>query len=179
MSIPSSPKPAKLVIGLFMRQKRLFHKVAGEMVDHFGPLEIISPWFPFDFTSYYEVEMGAPLFRRMVAFKTLVEQTELPSIKIWTNNLESRFASGNLREVNIDPGYLVRERFVLATGKNFTHRIYIGSGIYADLTLIYTKGAFQALPWTYPDYSDGKMLGFLDLVRRKYLIDIKGEKESR
>jgi hypothetical protein len=76
--------------------------------------------------------------------------------------------------VNIDPGYLVHERFVLATGKNFTHRIHLAEGIYADLTLIYTKGAFQTLPWTYPDYADEKMLFFLEGVRKKYLVDMKG-----
>ena len=66
---------------------------------------------------------------------------------------------------------MLRERFVLASGKNFSHRIYIGGGIYADLTLIYQKGSFQKLPWTYPDYSDDGMLKFLEQVRNKYILD--------
>jgi hypothetical protein len=77
------------------------------------------------------------------------------------------------RSVNIDPGYMLQERFVLATGKNFAHRIYIGKKIYADLTLIYKKGDFEKLPWTYPDYSDKNMLSFLRQVRKKYVADLK------
>ena len=73
----------------------------------------------------------------------------------------------------VNPGYLLSERFVLATGKNFTHRIYIGQGIYADLTLIYQRGAFEKLPWTYPDYADEPVLAFLEKVRIKYALDIK------
>jgi hypothetical protein len=68
---------------------------------------------------------------------------------------------------------MLRERFVLASGKNFSHRVYIGSGIYADLTLIYQKGSFQMLPWTYPDYGDDRMLNFLEQVRNKYILDTK------
>jgi len=77
------------------------------------------------------------------------------------------------RRANIDPGYLLYERFVLASGKNFAHRIYIGHCIYADLTLIYRKGAFETLPWTYPDYADQPILSFLERVRKKYAVDIK------
>jgi hypothetical protein len=74
--------------------------------------------------------------------------------------------------VNIDPGYLLHERFVLASGKNFSHRIYICRGIYADMTLNYQKGNFQKLPWTYPDYADGPILSFLRQVRLKYGQDL-------
>ena len=90
-----------------------------------------------------------------------------------TNDLESKYSRDDRRRVNLDPGYLLRERFVLATGKNFSHRIYIGRRIYADLTLIFTKGVFQTLPWTYPDYADKKMLGYLEQVRSKYVSDLK------
>ena len=73
--------------------------------------------------------------------------------------------------------YLLYERFVLATGKNYSHRIYIGDGIYADLTLIFQKGAYQSLPWTYPDYQDEGMKAFLALVRQKYSIDVKKQEQ--
>jgi hypothetical protein len=89
-----------------------------------------------------------------------------------TNRLETRYASSDRRRINIDPGYLLHERFVLASGKNFSHRIYIGHRIYADLTLIYQRGAFEKLPWTYPDYADRPILSFLEQVRNKYSIDL-------
>ena len=172
MSVPCKPKPAKLVIGLFMREKGLLDSLADELSAAFGAIDLISAWMPFDYTPYYEAEMGTPLFRRLLAFKKLIAQQALPQIKIATNALERHYMHDNRRRVNIDPGYLLYERFVLASGKNFSHRIYIGSGIYADLTLIYQRGNFQKLPWTYPDYADGPILSFLRQVRLKYSQDL-------
>ena len=56
--------------------------------------------------------------------------------------LKKGFLDHNLRKVNIDPGYLLSSRFILATGKEYSHRIYIGKKVYADLTLMYTKKGF-------------------------------------
>ncbi|MFC1813545.1 DUF4416 family protein, partial [Thermodesulfobacteriota bacterium] len=159
--------------GLFLKQKHLVVPVAKELVEQFGPIDVVSAWLPFDFTTYYEPEMGKPLFRRMLAFKTLIDQDALAQIKIMTNDLELKYTRNDRRRVNLDPGYLLQERFVLATGKNFSHRIYIGRRIYADLTLVFTKGEFQTLPWTYPDYADKKMLAYLKQVRNKYVSDLK------
>ena len=80
---------------------------------------------------------------------------------------------GGKRRVNIDPGYMARSRFVLATGKDFAHRIYLNRGIYADLTLIYARNGFQRLPWTYPDYGSPLMMDYLEKIRRKYIVDLK------
>jgi len=173
MSIPQAPKPAKLVIGLIMKDKSLFEPLGIELAAGFGSVDIVSCWMPFDYTAYYEPEMGTPLFRRVLTFNKLINQDELPEVKLATNRLEQFFAQSGRRRVNIDPGYLLYERFVLASGKNFSHRIYIGSSIYADLTLIYQRGRFETLPWTYPDYADEPMLEFLAQVRNKYAVDIK------
>lgn len=173
MSRPQAPNRVKLIVGLFMKDKTLFQTVSEELVESFGPVDLISPWYPFDFTTYYEPEMGSPLLRRILAFKALIEQDRLAEIKVITNSLEQRYSEENKRKINIDPGYLAHERFVLATGKNFAHRIYIGKGIYADLTLIYQKGDFVTLPWTYPDYAHDHLLQFLRQVRKKYMIDFK------
>ena len=173
MSTPQAPKPAKLVIGLIMKDRELFEPLGVELSAGFGPVDMISSWMPFDYTTYYEPEMGTPLFRRVLTYKKLINQEALPEIKLATNRLEQSLAISGKRRVNIDPGYLLYERFVLASGKNFSHRIYIGSNIYADLTLIYQRGGFETLPWTYPDYADQPMLEFLTRVRRKYAIDLK------
>jgi hypothetical protein len=163
-----------------MADKGLFPELAAELTSLFGPADIISAWFDFDYTTYYHKEMGSPLFRRLLAFKTLIAQKELATIKLTTNRIEQRTAEEGRRKFNIDPGYLLLERFVLATGKNFTHRIYLEQGIYADLTLVYSRGGFQMLPWTYPDYADVKMLDYLTAVRNKYQLDLKQTaKESK
>ncbi|QTA91503.1 DUF4416 family protein [Desulfonema magnum] len=173
MSIPQSPKPAKLVIGLFMKEKSLLSSVTDELTRQFGLVDMVSSWIPFNYTTYYESETGTPLFRRVLTFNKLIKQSFLADIKHKTNAIELKYSKNNNRRVNIDPGYMLHERFVLATGKNFTHRIYIGKGIYADLTLIYTKGSFQKLPWTYPDYADKNMLTYLGRVRDRYIKDLK------
>ena len=179
MSRPQPPERAKLVIGFFTREKDIVDQIARDLSGNFGPIDLVSPWLPFDYTNYYEREMGAALFRRIFAFQALIEQSDLPGVKIKTNRIEDRYASKGKRLVNIDPGYLLLERFVLATGKNFAHRIYLGLGIYADLTLIYQRGAFEKLPWTYPDYADQPVLGFLGKVRNKYAVELKQQNKER
>ena len=173
MSRPQTPKPAKLVIGFFLKEKDLVVPVVKALTEKFGTVDMVSSWLPFNFTTYYEAEMGKPLFRRMLAFETLINQSALSEIKRITNDLERAYFKNSKIRVNMDPGYLLRERFVLATGKNYSHRIYIGKRIYADLTLIYTKGRFMTLPWTYPDYAEPNMLIYLERVRNKYVADLK------
>ncbi len=176
MSLPKPPQPAKLVIGAFLKDKSVMEQIVRELVLEFGQIDMASSWLPFDFTDYYHKEMGGPLVRRMFSFKKLIDQKSLPEIKLFTNYLEKKVSEGfhsKGRMVNIDPGYLLLERFVLATGKNFTHRIYLSDGIYADLTLIYTKGRFKALPWTYPDYKAEPMTAWLTQVRERYKMDLK------
>lgn len=173
MSRPRPAARAKLVIGFIVRDKALAGWVVEALGASFGPLDLVSPWLPFDFTDYYAREMGGPLYRRLLAYKHAVAQDRLPDIKHITNQIEDRAADQDRRKVNIDPGILLLERFVLATGKNFAHRVYLGRGIYADLTLIYRGGGFHTLPWTYPDYADARHQAFLRQVRRKLQRDYK------
>ena len=173
MSRPQSPQPAKLVIGILLKDKDLVQPLAQSLTTLFGDVDTVSSWLDFDYTDYYTREMGGPLFRRMFSFKKLIEQPDLARIKVQTNRLEQSYEQDGRRRVNIDPGYLLHERFVLATGKNFTHRIYLNEGIYADLTLIYQKGDFQTLPWTYPDYAAEDLKGYLKQVRLRYSYDLK------
>lgn len=178
MSQPLKARPAKLVVGSLVSDKKLFKDVAVELERKFGAVDMVSGWMEFEYTDYYANEMGRPLHRRLLVFKELISQQALASIKLQTNALEETFSISGNRRVNIDPGYLLYERFVLATGKNFTHRIYIGSGIYADLTLIFQKGAFQRLPWTYPDYSNDEMMTFLMQVREKYGVNLQSHHDT-
>ncbi len=173
MSRPQPPTPAKLIVGFFLRDRGLAAGIVRNLQAYLGSVDMISGWFDFNFTTYYHQEMGSPLSRRMVVFKPLAAQTALPDVKLATNRLEHAYREQGRRQVNIDPGYLLPERFVLATGKNFTHRMYMSQGIYADLTLIYRKGAFRTLPWTYPDYADSGLIDFLTLVRNRYMLELK------
>ena len=175
MSTPKKPDAAKLVISVFMNDKVLFDELLPGLEKAFGSTEQISDWFDFDYTDYYEGEMGSPLFRRMISFGTLIGQDDLARIKETTNAMEKNWAVNGQRNLNLDPGYLLLSRFVLATGKDFSHRIYIGRGIYAEVTLMFKKGKFHPLAWTYPDYASTEMTNFLMGVRRTYVTDLKNE----
>ena len=90
MSKPQPPKPGKLVIGIILKKKSFLVPVANELVEKFGTVDLVSAWFPFTKTTYYEPEMGAPLFRRMLTFKRLILQDALAKIKLQTNMLEKK-----------------------------------------------------------------------------------------
>jgi len=173
MSTPKEPDKAKLIISLFMNNKGFFSEALLSLETLFGPVDCISPWLDFNYTSYYHGEMGQPLFRRVVVFKELIEQKRLAAIKEKTNRLEAQWKQDGNRTVNIDPGYLLLSRFILATGKDFSHRVYLDRGIYADLTLVYKKGQYRPLEWTYPDYAAPEMTQFLGKIREKYSLDLK------
>ena len=160
---------AVLVMGVLASDREHLAPVLPQLKDRFGPICMVSPWMPFTDTPYYEEEMGGRVSRRALVFARPVRQDQLAEIKRWTNDLERSFANGGRRTVNLDPGLLVASRFVLATTKDFTHRICLEDGLYADLTLIYKDGAFRVLPWTYPDYASGPMHNFLMDVRRRFV----------
>lgn len=168
MSTPSEPEDVKLIASLFSPQKDLVDRVIRELEPIFGPVDWISRELFFDRTEYYAREMGWPLYRRFISFENLIRPEELVEVKLKTNRIESRYCEGNKRLINIDPGYIALERLVLATGKNYTHRVYLNLGIYADLTLIYQRGGFQPLEWTYRDYSDPEMIGCFNRLREIY-----------
>ena len=178
MSKPQPPPLAKLIVGTITAERTLFAPVARQLAARLGPIEIVSPWMAFDYTRYYAPEMGEPLFRRMLVFEGLIVQSELTAVKSTTYELEMQYGHGGRRRVNIDPGYLSLERLVLATYKNFSHRIYLGQSTYADLTLVYRKGGFQKLPWTFPDYAAAEMQAFLERVRRKCRVDLTARRKA-
>jgi hypothetical protein len=178
MSIPLQPKPAKLFVSVISSSRERIATVLSELSHRYGIMDFLSEVLPFHYTEYYHAEMGKPLHRRFASFDRLIEQESLASIKVQTNLMEAQQSAGGNRLVNIDPGYLLAERLVLASGKNFGHRIYLSQGIYADLTLIYRDNNYQPLAWTYPDYAEPRVRGWLRAIREKYLLQLWGEKKT-
>ncbi len=170
MVINNLPEPALLLVSILGREDERLLAVISELEACFGQLDCLTPRLPFDFSPYYEREMGCPLWRRLAVFGEPFHRQRLPAVKNLTNELEHQLAdSSGQRTVNLDPGYLAIEHLVLATTKKSYHRPYLGEGIYADLTLIYQHGGYQALPWTYPDYGSEYYTGFFADLRRKLL----------
>jgi hypothetical protein len=174
MSTPCESEDVKLVSSLFSPQEPLLGQVIRELQDSLGPSEWTSPLLYFDRTRYYEKEMGWPLYRRFVSFKTLIKPEEIVQVKLLCNQTENKYSVTGKRQINIDPGYLSLERLILTTGKNYTHRIYLSMGIYADLTLVFRKGGFVSLPWTYRDYADPMVIAYFNEVRERYKTQLRG-----
>lgn len=172
------PPPAKLIVGLLTGESPLFVEVEVRLMARFGPLDLESTTFPFNFTDYYQKEMGSGLWRKYISFRDLIPKEALPGIKVFTNGLEAEYAgekSGRgCRRINIDPGYLTAAQIVLATTKDYSHRIYLGQGVYGDPHLRYSRGGFQPFEWTYPDYRTGEALDFFLRAREVYLKALRG-----
>ena len=137
---------------------------------------ISSEVFPFRYTDYYRDEMGDGLRKVFFAFSSFVCPDEIDSWKRWTVNLERRYSQRGKRRVNLDPGYLTLSKLVLASTKNYSHRIYIRKGIYAEITLRYFNDSYRDLEWTYPDYKDEPSIDFLNEARvllKKRIGDVK------
>jgi hypothetical protein len=175
MSAPREADDVKLVSSLFSSQEPLLEQVIRELQASFGPVDWTSPTLCFDRTSYYEREMGWPLYRRFVSFRRLIRPEEIVQVKLMCNQTEKKYSAAGKRQINIDPGYISLERLILTTGKNYTHRIYLSKGIYADLTLVFRKGSFESVQWTYPDYADPMVIGYFNEVRARYKTQLRGE----
>ena len=173
MSHPQEPDHVKLISSLFSPEKDLIDRVIGDLEHLFGPVDCIGPACFFNRTKYYAREMGWPLHRRFISFDKLAPPDHLPAIKLETIGIEGRYLRDGKRLVNIDPGYISPERLILATGKNYVHRVYLSKGIYADLTLIFQRGSFRPLKWTYPDYAEAETISFFNGIRKQYMEQLR------
>ncbi|MFA5393490.1 MAG: DUF4416 family protein [Candidatus Ratteibacteria bacterium] len=165
MGTPKKPEPVRLFIGMLSGNQKLFPAATDILTKKFGPVLLESEIIPFKFTDYYTPEMGENLRRKFVAFRRMVSPEKLASIKLFTNRLEETYSRNKNRRINLDPGFLTPARIILASTKDFSHRIYLKSGIYAEITLLFRKGRFETLAWTYPDYRTEPYLKFFSALR--------------
>ncbi len=176
MAQPKVFLPAKLVCGIIASNEAHFEKAEEELVVLYGPVDLKSPLFAFDITRYYEAEMGACLGRRFLSFEKLVSPERLSDIKLETNSLERKLAlafGAPSRPVNLDPGILRPSSLIMATAKDFSHRVPLAHGIYAHLELLFVKNAVKVLDWTYPDFRQEGYQAFFLQARRLLLRQLK------
>jgi hypothetical protein len=166
------PAPVKLILGLILAPEAPIAVIRQHLEAIYGPIEQETALLPFVATKFYEREMGPALQRLFWSFEALVAADALADIKHETNAIEQMYAvpveQVRQRCVNLDPGYVDLAKLVLATTKDRQHRVYLGRGIYAEVTLRYTGGRFMPWEWTYPDYRTPDYLAFFDAVRRRY-----------
>jgi hypothetical protein len=168
----------KLFIGMLSPEPALFDACAGILSLEYGPLDFSSEVMPWDQTDYYRDEMGSGISRKFLFFARLMDPGKLPAIKKFTATLEKKFflqaglKSG--RKINLDPGYVTEAKVVLATAKDFAHRIYIGENIYAEVTLRYNmkERSFAPHEYTYPDFRTAAYIELFNKVRKNLRIDL-------
>ena len=134
-----------------------------------GPVALASDPFAFVETDYYESSMGTDLVKCFFAYQRLVDPNCLPSVKRQTNAWEAQYAAASdhaeSRPLNLDPGYVTPAKLVLASTKDHAHRVYLGEGIYAEVTLNWRQRRWQHQSWTYPDYRREDYQAFFSLCR--------------
>jgi len=170
---PLDVQLVKVFCGILWSNDQCLEQALGQCRETFGPIDFESPDLPFDVTDYYVPEMGTPIFRRFVSFEPLRDPGGLADWKLKTNAIEERLQQNDNRRVNLDIGYLDYDKVVLASAKYNGQKVYIGDGIYADLTLHYSKGGFEPFPWAFPDFRDGRYDAFLLEIRRRYKLEVK------
>jgi hypothetical protein len=166
------PPPVKLIMGLILARQAPMMAIRRQLEATYGRIDQETALLPFVATRFYEREMGPALQRLFWSFEALIAAETLAGIKHETNALERAYAlavgQSWRRQVNVDPGYVDLAKLVLATTKDRQHRLYLGRGIFAEVTLRFTGGRFVPWEWTYPDYRTPEYLAFFDAVRRRY-----------
>ena len=163
------PAQVKLFCALLVAPTISIREVETVLEQTYGTIVLRTAPLPFTQTTYYEREMGSHLTRLYVAFDPLISIATLATVKHTTNGLEAMWSTAQgQRRANIDPGYLDLAKVVLASTKDHSHRLYIGDGIFAEVTLRYRQRAFQPWEWTYPDYRVPATLAFFQQLRALY-----------
>lgn len=168
MGTRSDCHKVNLIVGLLSSDPSTMKRAQDMLTGKYGPSDFESDIFEFTHSDYYKPEMGSGLKRRFISFRDPVKPQEMAAVKIVTNNMELELSRDNKRAVNIDPGYLDLAKLVLLSTKDFTHRIYLDNGIYAEVTLYYKDRRFNPWPWTYPDYKSDVYLDVFEHIRELY-----------
>lgn len=170
-----SPRPleeAILFVGSLFSDHEIFRTALGMLKKDFGDILYESPPLPWNFSDHYDKELGTPIYKNFIFFDTLIDPSYLVDAKLITNEIEITFSKDNKRQINLDPGYITLAKAVLASTKNYAHRIYLGRGIYGEVTLLYSRdNRFIPLPYTYNDYKDKTFLNIF-LKARSLLKNI-------
>lgn len=183
MAAIRQPIPVKLFVGMISSEPSLFDECAELLSAEFGPLDLRAPIVAWDKTEYYRQEMGTGLQRTFVFFERLLDPEQLASIKHKTNLVEKRLshAASSHRRINLDPGYITEAKVVLASTKDFSHRVYIGQHIYAEVTLQFREQGrtFVALEHTYPDFRRKDLIELFNGARGLLRVALKEKGRTR
>jgi hypothetical protein len=171
------PADVKLIMGLLGCDRNALDTALKSIIKKFGKVDSISDVWPFEQTDYYKDQTGDRILRQFISIEKLISPGKLADIKLKTNKLEKQLAKKIKavfpRPINIDPGIIEPSKLILASTKNYSHRIYIGKKIWAEVTLIYDKGQWKIFDYTYPDYRQKCYHNFFSEVREKLVRQLR------
>jgi hypothetical protein len=156
MADPVAQPLALLLLAAFSRHPTALTWARDRAAREWGPIALESETFVFDQTEYYQPTMGRDLSKVFYAIADPFDPGSLSDLKLQTGQWEREYAAlgghPEPRPLNLDPGYLTLGKLVLASTKDFAHRIYLRNGIHAEITLYFRHGRWQDHQWTFPDY---------------------------
>jgi hypothetical protein len=161
-------KPVKLVICILISDLKIKPELLNLLEAQFGKIDFESEILDFNFTNYYNDEMGSPIQRFFISFQNLIDPDLLAGIKLKTNILEGTFLENKKRKINLDPGLIFLGKFILASTKDGSFRIPLSSGIYGEITLVYEKKNYRNVELTYPDFQSETYKKILKKIREIY-----------
>ncbi|MFZ5980575.1 MAG: DUF4416 family protein [Candidatus Zixiibacteriota bacterium] len=166
--------PGRLILSLIYSSMDALADALDILERQFGRVQFETVDIPYSDRDRYAEEMGWPLNRRFFSFEQKVARDSLPRIKNLCSRIETNFADRvddcHFRTVNIDPGILTPENLVMASHRDYNHRVYLTDGVFAETALIYAKGHFCRLPWTSPNYFDDEAIDFFIRVRNTFEV---------
>lgn len=167
-------KKVKLIIGFIYKDKAVLRKAELLVSKKFGPIDLQSRIIDFTHTDYYNKEFGENLRRKFISLKRLISPENVYLAKLVTNGVEQKLSRSGKRTINIDPGYITLGKLVLLTTKDYSHRVYLKRGIYAESTLKFYKGTY--LPWqtAYSDYKSDSYIKIFNSIRDLYKKQLAG-----
>ncbi|MEA2021012.1 MAG: DUF4416 family protein [Candidatus Caldatribacteriota bacterium] len=171
------PKPVKLVVSMISSKESMFDVYEKLLQKNFERIDEKSNVQPFNFTDYYKEEFGKDLLQKIISFEKLIKCENLTEVKRITNDLENYILENdtqtNKRNINLDPGYITLDKFILASTKNGPSRIYLQKGIYAEITLRFQYKSFIPNEYTYSNYKTVEYINFLNSIRQKYKLKLR------
>ena len=172
--------PVQFFVGVLIADIGLWDRVKGAIEANWGRIETESDRIDFDqFTDYYEPEMGKNLVRFWVSLEGIRPPEDLIRIKWSCTAIENAFSRDGKRLVNLDPGYLTEAKLILASFKDFAHRIYLTQGVFADMQMIWYHGKFAPREWTFADYKSETAQKFFTGLRETYRRKLKLYREGK
>jgi hypothetical protein len=166
MGKPCFPDPVLLFVGTLYRDEEYLSRAKERLYGLFGESVFESPPLPWEYSDYYKGELGTPIQRTFIFFRNTINPDALCDIKLKTNEMEEDLSTGGKRNINLDPGYLTPYHVVLASTKNYSHRVYLGKGIYAEVTLLYKNNRYRPHLFTYRDYASDEYVEIFAKARK-------------